>query len=275
MVTYQVDGDTFLYINGIKPREAVRLDDDVVLLPSSCNPTPDEIMSKCSSEVDIGVACLFLRSVSACFSITGATPKEVGSNAWNAQWHAILLGALFDFEVGFNFQCDVAPDEFSKAKALHVTNYALKGLCRGSVRELTTGEHRWMINYYNNADKLMNDDRFKNAVHCLSSYRWHSMPRAQMALIWSGIEGIFEVYHELSFRLSLYIAIFLYPRNRTKRKSVFDEVKKLYEIRSKAVHGGRLKKINDSVERSAKILRLIVLKSTEKGVLPKSDELYP
>ena len=61
------------------------------------------------------------------------------------------------------------------------------------------------------AKALLDDDGYSNAVHCLSSYRWHSMPRAQLALLWSGIEGLFRVDHELSFRLSLYAAKFLCP----------------------------------------------------------------
>ena len=121
----------------------------------------------------------------------------------------------------------------------------------------------------------MEEDRYRNAVHCLASYRWHSMPRAQLALIWSGIEGLFQVDYELSFRLSLYIAKYLSPKSRARQRTIFDEVKKLYGIRSKAVHGAKLKEPGDAVKKSLKLLRRLVVKSAEKGALPKSDELFP
>ncbi len=101
------------------------------------------------------------------------------------------------------------------------------------------------------------------------------MPRAQLALLWSGIEGLFGIDYELSFRLSLYIAKYLAPRNRVRQKAIFNNVKKMYSIRSKAVHGGKLKSPNDSVQESIKILHRLVVKSAEMGRLPETDDLAP
>ena len=84
------------------------------------------------------------------------------------------------------------------------------------------------------------------------------MPGAQLALIWSGIEGLFQIDYELSFRLSLYVAKYLAPGNRAKLKAIFDEVKKLYGMRSKAVHGGKFNSLSDSVKSSVGILRKLV-----------------
>jgi hypothetical protein len=101
------------------------------------------------------------------------------------------------------------------------------------------------------------------------------MPRAQLALLWSGVEGLFGVDYELSFRLSLYIAKYLSPTNRTKQKTIFSDVKNLYKIRSKAVHGGNLKSEKDSVQKSLEILHKLVVKSAEKGCLPNPEDLAP
>ena len=228
MSIYVKGTESFLYLNGIDPRKEVVLEDGVVLLPASCSPTPDEIIAKSKSEVDIGVACIFLRSVSACLHIVANTPQELAVKVWNSQWDAILLSALYDCEIGFNFQSDVASEILNQAKEFHVTNYAFKGLNLGQTRKLTSGEHKWLESYYKSALRLMTEDRYQNAVHCLASYRWHSMPRAQLALIWSGIEGLFQIDYELSFRLSLYIAKYLAPRSHAKQRKIFDEVKKLY-----------------------------------------------
>lgn len=275
MSIYVKGTESFLYLNGIDPRKEVVLEDGVVLLPASCSPTPDEIIAKSKSEVDIGIACIFLRSVSACLHIVANTPQELAVKVWNSQWDAILLSALYDCEIGFNFQSDVAPEILNQAKEFHVTNYAFKGLNLGQTRKLTSGEHKWLESYYKSALRLMTEDRYQNAVHCLASYRWHSMPRAQLALIWSGIEGLFQIDYELSFRLSLYIAKYLAPRSHAKQRKIFDEVKKLYGIRSKAVHGGILIPHFDSVKTSVDILRRLVVRSAEQGTLPESNKLYP
>jgi len=262
-------------LNGIKPREAAALGDGVVLVPASCRPAPDDIIAKSKSEIDIGVACIFLRSVSACFHIIADTPRDLAARAWNAQWDAVLLGALHDCEVGWAFQSNMPPEEFSKASEFHITNYQFRGLNMGKVKQITPKEHRWIVTHYSKAKKLMDDDRYCDAVHSLSSYRWHSMPRAQLALLWSGIEGLFGVDQELSFRLSLYIARYLSPRRGHRQQAIFDSTKKLYVTRSKAVHGGKIKNPHESVKESVKVLRQLVLKCAEKEGLPNTDGLAP
>ena len=266
---------TYLYLNGIRPSEATDLSDGVVLLPASCNPDPDDIIAKSRSEVDIGVACVFLRSVSACFRITADSPKDLAVRAWNSQWDAVLLSALHDCEIGHTFQAEVPPEDFAKSKDFHVTNYAFKGLSSGRPERITPAKHRWIADHYRSAKALQDQDRYRDAVHCLSSYRWHSMPRAQLALLWSGIEGLFGVDYELSFRLSLYIARFLAPRSRARQKSLFDSTKKLYTVRSKAVHGGKLKNAHEAVEDSVSLLRKLVIKCAEIKTMPESDKLAP
>jgi len=275
MAIFGKETETYLYLNGIRPREDLRLDAAVVLMPSSCDPNLDDIIAKSKTEIDFGVACVFLRSVSACLHIVAQTPFELAREAWNAQWDALLLGALHDCEVGQTFKSDVPPERFAEAKDFQVMNYAFKGLNRGEVRKLTKAEHAWLGKHYGAAVQLMEEDRYRNAVHCLGSYGWHYMPRAKLALIWSGIEGLFKIDYELSFRLSLYIAKYLCPHSRARQKTVFNEVKKLYGIRSKAVHGGNLKDPADAVTKSLKILRRLVVRAAEKGELPEGDELVP
>ncbi len=187
----------------------------------------------------------------------------------------MLLSALHDCEVGHTFQSDVPPERFADAKEFHVTNYGFKGLNAGKVKRITAAQHRWITSHYSAAKKLMDEDRYRDAVHCLASYRWHMMPRAQLALLWSGIEGLFGIDHELSFRMSLYIARYLSPRSRSRQKTIFSSIKKLYAIRSKAVHGGKMKKPHEAVKESVKILRKLVVKSAEQKKLPSADALAP
>jgi hypothetical protein len=179
--------ETYVYLNGIKPREKVCLDDGLFLVASSCNPSPDDIIAKCKNEIEIGVACVFPRSISSHFHITAETPKKLAAKSWNAQWDAVLLSALYGCEVGHNFQSDVAPEDFSKASEFYVTNYAFKGLNSGKVKTLTPSEHKWIARNYSRAKRLMDNDRYCDAVHSLSSYRWHSMPSVTLQVIFNYI----------------------------------------------------------------------------------------
>jgi hypothetical protein len=266
---------TYLYLNGIRPREEVVLDNGVVLLPSSCKPTPDNIIAKSKSEIDIGVACIFLRSVSACIRITADTSKDLAVKAWNAQWDALILGALYDCEVMSNFQSDVQPEEFPQASIFNVTGYSFRGYNAGYIRKISSKEHKWISNHYRKVARLMDNDRYLNAIHSLSTYKWHSLPRAQLALIWAGIEGLFGVDSELSFRVSLYIARYLSPRKGQRQRTIFESIKKLYSIRSKAVHGGTIKNPQESVIESAMILRRLIVKCAEHEALPDTACLAP
>jgi len=78
------------------------------------------------------------------------------------------------------------------------------------------------------------------------------MPAPQLAIIWSGIEALFGIDTELSFRVSLYSARFLEPEDRSKQVEVFSTVRELYKVRSRAVHGARIKgDAGDAVVKSA------------------------
>ncbi len=56
---------------------------------------------------------------------------------------------------------------------------------------------------------LLSNNIYSTAVHAMASYRWHSIPRIKLAILWSGVESLFNVSTEVSFRLSLYTSHFL------------------------------------------------------------------
>ena len=89
-------------------------------------------------------------------------------------------------------------------------------------------------------------------------------------MIWAGIEALFGIQQELSFRLSLYIAKFLAgngPSDETR--NLFEDVKRMYGIRSKAVHGSKIKSDeNESVTDSSRLLHRLIKKCVELDALP-------
>ena len=94
-----------------------------------------------------------------------------------------------------------------------------------------------------------------------------------MAVIWSGIESLFNVNTEVSFRISLYIANFL-SDNKSQAKELFKQVRKMYSLRSTAVHGNKAKdNLAGAVEESASLLNLILKRCAELNCLPDVDNL--
>jgi hypothetical protein len=160
-----------------------------------------------------------------------------------------------------------------KATEVNVTNYAFRAMLSDPY-QLNENDEKWINSYYSVAYKLLDKDPYMTAVHAMASYRWHSMPRVQLAILWSGIEALFEVSTEISFRISLYIANFLADSDAAEAKDLFSKTRKLYSSRSAAVHGGKIKgDLNDLVSESASLLNRLIRRCAELGVLPDTDNL--
>jgi hypothetical protein len=268
--------ETFLYINGIRPARTVCVDENVAFQPAECEPTPEYMMRIASSEIDLGVMAIFLRRVTGQLHITGAPASNLAAIAWNANWDGLLLAALFKAEAVCNFQSDRPALEVGSSDGLRVTNYHLRGLCPGGPRSLDESECDWLEEHFRSARSLLKEQRFQNAVHALSSYRWNPHPRVQLAIIWAGIEGLFEIESELVFRLSLYCSMFLAPADIDARRGVFELVKSLYKQRSAAVHGGKVKgDPKSAVAASADLLHSLVRRCVTGNGLPDGHNLAP
>lgn len=265
--------ETYLYLNGISTKEEIILDKNVSLLPAICNPTPDDIIKVSGSEIDLGITTIFLRHVDSQLKIVADNPKDLAIIAWNSLWDALLLSAIFNCEVGFNFQCNHPAELFSDKSEFKVTNYHMRGLVMDRYVISETGSD-WLSNHFSNACELLKNKKFETAVHSMSTFRWHSLPRIQLAVLWSGIEALFNVESEISFRISLYISKFLTDDNKVKAKEIFDEVRILYRSRSTAVHGSKIKgDDNDQVKRSAKLLNDLIIRCITLNRLPQNDDL--
>jgi len=267
--------ETFLYINGIGVRRKLQLGEGLELWPAKCSPEPNDIIRMSKSEVDIGVIAIFLRQVRSQLRVTASNPKALAIAAWNSLWDCVLLSALHDCEAVCNFQCDKPAEKINAKCKLKITNYYLRGLTR-SIHMISKEESIWIEKHFQTARYLLDKPEFRNAVHCLATYRWHAHPRPRLALIWSGIEGLFKIESEVVFRLSLYLARFLAPDNRDEMKAIFSKVRRLYKQRSLAVHGSkREKELGQAVSESAQLLNTLIKRCVVAGGLPKVEELAP
>lgn len=267
-----VGTETYLYISGIRTKNTIKLSDSVALLPASPSSYMDNISALVHSDIDFSVAVLSLPKIASQLFVKANNEKELAIEAWNAQWDCLLLGALFDCDVICNLQSNGPIEEFSKLQYLSITNYSFRGLTSNSYT-LTVDDEKWILSNYVTARSLLDSDGFCTAVHSLATYRWHSLPRVQMAVLWSGIEALFGVSSEISFRLGLYIALYL-SDDKEERSKLFYKIRDLYNYRSIAVHGSRLKgDLSSRVEESALLLKKLIRRCAEKKGLPKTDEL--
>ena len=208
-----IGNETYILLSGITVSENLALSDDIQLQPADTSHLDLETtLAACTNPDDIAVAAAFIPRISAQLQIKAQTPKELATFAWNASWDVLLLSALFRTEIGFNLQSDVTANSISADSTLRATNLHMRGLTTGAPYQLTSDDSQWIAHHFVDARDLLGNERFRTAVHCLATYRWHSMPRVQLAILWAGIEGMFEVSSEIRFRISLYITRFCIPK---------------------------------------------------------------
>jgi hypothetical protein len=142
-------------------------------------------------------------------------------------------------------------------------------------REFTESEAEWFRTHFDRFDKLAGQDqRFRFALEAGTDWRFGKEPRAALARLWSGIEALLNVNQELVYRLSMTAASLLRPRG-PDRVAYFDQVKRLYGIRSKAVHGDVVseKDLETGVVGAFELLRGLLLDAVERGEVRTEREL--
>ena len=248
----------------------------IELVPANTKVTPEHLTGMVKSHFEYAVALLVVPLVRSQLHITAENAKELAIVAWNAQWDCLLLGALFDTNVLWNLQSEIDADDIGAKDSLNITNAHLSGVHLNSEYVLTDDDETWLNSHFETARQLLKTPAFQTAVHSLASFHWHTDPRTQLALIWSGIESIFGIESELVFRISLYAARFLAPDDQSERTQIFGRIKKLYKHRSAAVHGSGMKgDAKDAVRESSDLLRRLVRRCAETNGLPVLESLAP
>lgn len=265
--------ETFLYLSGLTLEGTIDLAEGVQLQPAAMPPSLDVSALRQPSMDELAIATLCLPRVRSQLHVTGASPMEVAIRGWNALWDVVLLAALLRTEAMCNLHGTCAASDLRDGSELSVSNTHLYGF-KSEPKAVAPADTEWLAAHYASARVLIDHTVFQDATAALWSYRWHLRPRAQLAVLWSGIEGLFEIDSEVTFRVSLGIARFLEPDDRERRVELFDRVKKLYRHRSRAVHGGHMKpEANAAVEPSAALLQSLLRRCAEQGSVPDEKAL--
>ncbi len=265
--------ETYLYINGLEVDEEIKLNENKTILPVKIPPSLDIISQLVKNDLDFGIAVIFSGQVFSQIKITSTDPKNLAVTAWNSQWDLVLISAIFNCQVECNLQCTQSAENINCDSIFEITNYHLYGLVEEPYK-LTREDSVWLSKYYDNAQNLMENDAFITAIHSLANYRWNSMPRIQLAILWAGIESLFGIESELSYRVSLYISKFLSNDDNLRAKELYNEVRALYKARSSAVHGSKIKGEQiQIVEQSASILNKLIIKCITTNSMPDIENL--
>jgi Apea-like HEPN len=128
--------------------------------------------------------------------------------------------------------------------------------------------------HFNTFNQLAGEsEAFRLALEAAIDWRYSKEPRLAVGRLWSRIEAVFGISSELVYRISILCASLLEERGE-RRKARFQAVKKLYGLRSKAVHGEALKQeqLVSAMSDSYRLLRELLLLTIEKGRVLTADD---
>ncbi|MCL2644948.1 MAG: HEPN domain-containing protein [Betaproteobacteria bacterium] len=294
----------YVYLNGLAVDRIIHLPDDIDLLPAKSSFSRESLLTlgKDKENQDLAAILNFLPYVKSQIRAEGEKDVETFNRALHACHNIMLLGSLIGANVMDKILSDVPIEQLTEKSQLSFIDYSFVGNPQDNPPLLKKEDISWIEKHYKAASFLLSkalppnigDESYYNAVHCLSSYHWHPASDVGLAILWSGIEGLFKAKSEIAFKLSLYIARFLAPESKEEQRLLFEQVKKLYNLRSEAVHGAAKSdtnkimaspegvctvfgkgKMRQAVEESAELLRRLVRKCAEIASLPDTRKLAP
>lgn len=131
----------------------------------------------------------------------------------------------------------------------------------------------WVSEYLPKWAELLEEPAFRLAVDALTTHHHHANLRMSAAALWSGFEALFGISSELRFRLALLAAAYLESRG-AERLALYRRIKKLYDFRSKAVHGGATTDglLAVHIIEVRRLLSRLLCRMTEQQRLPSIEE---
>lgn len=143
----------------------------------------------------------------------------------------------------------------------------------GEPKLLLPDDLAWVRQHLGAVVQLTDDERFQTGVEALCTYMLAAGERMQAAQLWAGIDAVFDVQHELQYRLATLTARLLAQPGPACR-ALFKEMKTLYGERSKIIHGRKIgdDKIRTHIGAVRGRLAEILTRLVELGKVPTNDE---
>lgn len=259
---------SYFYLCGIKPVREVKLGDGITLMPATPDPKPDDMIdsimkSNHASELELGVLIASLRMTTAQIKIENAIGKELIVKTWNTQQICVQLSAILNCDLAWYFQADRPIEMFSADTDIHMITgnmYKLPNECIEISDEMCSFLEARIEKACNLADV---NEKFYLATNAMWSYRLNFMPAIRVSVIWSGIEALFMVDHNIKNTIAIVSSRFIYGND-----DKIESIKTLYkEARCKATHEYR-NGTYDLYKKSNELLYKLILKCIDKGDTP-------
>lgn len=201
--------------------------------------------------------------------------NPIGYDALNRVWLFSVLLILHDMQ-------DQYPIAYNKYSWNIFSGQTVPGAVKASIGEFSGGvldftlsyihttskkgmldneSYEFIRKYFISANKLAHDyEQFRLGLLSLYDWRFAKDIRVAIARLWVGIEALLNINSELSYRIALYASTVLEDRGEA-RKARFNEIKKLYSKRSRAVHGDSMsdEDLVDTIEKSFQLLKDLIV----------------
>jgi hypothetical protein len=138
---------------------------------------------------------------------------------------------------------------------------------------VTSPDLVWVDEHLTRFIDLLEKPAFRLAVDSLTTHQHEASLRMTTASLWAGVEALFGISTELRFRLASLIAAFLEERGKA-RVGRYRSVKKLYDFRSRAVHGAVVddSAMHEHIRQVRLLLSSLLCKIAELGHFPSEDD---
>ena len=206
---------SYFYLCGIKPIREVKISEGITLMPATSTPNPDDMIdsimkSNHASEVELGVLIATLRMTTSQIRIEGAVGKELAVKTWNVQQICVMMSAILNCDLAWYFQADRSVEKFSADTDIHIimeNMYKMPNECI----ELSDEKCSFLETRIEKACKLAEvNEKFYLATNAMWSYRLNFMPAIKISVIWSGIEALFMIDHNIKNTIATVSSRFIY-----------------------------------------------------------------
>lgn len=270
-VAASVDSKSIVILgHGLSVEEEVELSAGIFVSPTFPKLDLDATVSGCRHFSDYAAAIHGSEMASFAVRVEHDDGGESLTNkAWNTLWLFHLLSVACRAPCFSLYSvCDGHKPIFSAANPSPFVHPMQ------NMHAITSAEIEWARRYSASFHELIGVPEFSAAMRCYGNAQLLPEHDVRIMLLWSGIEGLLSVDAELSRRLALYAAI-MFDGSPDEKAEYFDKVKKAYAVRSRAVHGGGLKKpkLEEGYRTAGSILIGLIAKCVELGRVPSSSEL--
>jgi hypothetical protein len=259
--------------SGITLTEEISVADGATLRPRTIESDIERLRCRASSQLEYGLLCSIAPNVTFELVTSAGTAREAALKNWNNQYALIFLSIVArsfihcSIQVSGSYRDD--PDQ-----PLIVSHGHGITLLKAAPTIVSSDDLADWKALLPNFTRLLEINRFQYAASIAGTVYVHPNPSVQVASIFSAIEALIDVEQELRFRISMTVAKLL-SDDPIERPRLFRKLKKLYDVRSKCVHGGGTtrEKIIECRDESLEILRQLIIFLVAKGELPDKQSL--